>query len=82
MLVDYEQLVRDPKENVKAILAHCDLPYEPQCVDVQNNKLPVSTASKVQVREPINTKSLGRWRQFEQQLQPVAELLKQANISF
>ena len=82
MLVDYEQLVRDPEENVKAILAHCDLPYEPQCVDVQNNKLPVSTASKVQVREPINTKSLGRWRQFEQQLQPVAELLKQANISF
>ena len=58
----YETLAQSPDEQVRELLDFCELPFEPQCVQVQNNKLPVSTASKVQVRQPINTSSIGRWK--------------------
>lgn len=61
----YERLVNHPESEVKALLAYCDLPWEEQCLSVEENRLPVSTASKVQVREPINTRSVGRWRHYQ-----------------
>jgi len=51
------------------------LDYEAQCVDVQNNTLPVSTASKMQVRQPINTSSIGRWKKFGEATQPLQDIL-------
>ncbi|MCZ8530697.1 tetratricopeptide repeat-containing sulfotransferase family protein [Alteromonas sp. PRIM-21] len=63
-LQSYEQLAQHPETEVKELLAYCNLPWEEQCLRVENNKLPVSTASKVQVREPINTRSIGRWKRY------------------
>ncbi|QGX60555.1 sulfotransferase family protein [Alteromonas mediterranea] len=63
-LQSYEQLAQHPETEVKELLAFCNLPWEEQCLRVENNKLPVSTASKVQVREPINTRSIGRWKRY------------------
>lgn len=81
-IVDYETFVAEPQEQTKRLLAYCDLPFEADCVAVENNQLPVSTASKVQVREPINTRSIGRWKHFEQQVRPLVELFKAKNIPF
>jgi len=61
----YEALVNNPQKEVAELLSYCNLPWEAQCIDVDKNTLPVSTASKVQVREPINTRSIGRWKHYE-----------------
>jgi hypothetical protein len=61
---------------VKELLEFCQLPFESQCMHVEQNKTPVSTASKVQVREPINTSSIGRWKKFGSALEPLHDYLK------
>jgi hypothetical protein len=39
-----------------------------------------TTASTVQVRQRVYTSSVGRWRDYEQQLQPVLRILRDAGI--
>ncbi|BFT28986.1 tetratricopeptide repeat-containing sulfotransferase family protein [Alteromonas sp. D210916BOD_24] len=76
----YEALANEPEREVKALLDFCDLPWEAQCLQVENNDLPVSTASKVQVREPINTRSIGRWQRYQKHTQPLQALLGEASV--
>nr|WP_230962267.1 sulfotransferase [Alteromonas macleodii] len=76
-LQSYEQLAQNPQAEVKDLLAFCNLPWEAHCLQVENNTLPVSTASKVQVREPINTKSIGRWKRYEPQLDVLKTVISQ-----
>lgn len=76
----YETLAQSPESEVKSLLKFCDLDYEAQCVEVQNNTLPVSTASKMQVRQPINTSSIGRWKKFGQGTQPLLALLQRYGL--
>ena len=71
----YEALVNNPQKEVAALLSYCNLPWEAQCIDVDKNTLPVSTASKVQVREPINTRSIGRWKHYEAHTLTLQKLL-------
>ncbi|MBT0586052.1 tetratricopeptide repeat-containing sulfotransferase family protein [Alteromonas oceanisediminis] len=80
LLVDYEQLVASPEPQIKQLLTHCELDFEAQCLAVENNTLPVSTASKVQVREPINQRSIGRWRQFAAHTGPLIDVLKTNHV--
>jgi len=72
----YEELAKNPEQEVKKMLAFCALPWEAQCLQVQDNTLPVSTASKVQVREPINTKSIGRWKRYDSQLDKLKAIIE------
>ena len=41
------------------------------------NKRSVSTASNVQVRSPINARSIGGWRNYQKMLQPAIDLITQ-----
>lgn len=60
MLLNYEKLVARPEDNIRQLLDFCQLDWQEKCLHVEQNTAPVSTASKVQVRRPINTKSIGR----------------------
>jgi hypothetical protein len=40
----------------------------------------VQTASQLQVREPIHTRAVGRWRKYESRLQPLIEALQQSGV--
>ncbi|MDH4074007.1 MAG: sulfotransferase family protein, partial [Gammaproteobacteria bacterium] len=56
------------------------LPWEDACLRFHEQKQAVSTASAVQVREPAHTRSIGRWRKYEQQLQPMQTILEQGGL--
>gem|GEM_PF-78210 len=79
-LQDYQTLVQNPEEQVRKLLKYCNLPYEAQCLAVEKNTLPVSTASKMQVRQPINTSSIGRWKKFGKATEPLYKSLKEHGI--
>lgn len=64
-MLKYEQLVAHPEQEIKALIQYCGLEWQEQCLHAERNTAPVSTASKVQVREPINGKSIGRWKKFK-----------------
>ena len=44
------------------------------------NPRPVSTASSVQVRSPINSKSIGGWKNYKDMLKPSIEILRETDL--
>ena len=69
--VQYEELVRDPESNIRRLLEHCRLPFEPACLSFHETRRPVRTASAEQVRQPLYTSGVGYWRHFEAELEPL-----------
>jgi tetratricopeptide (TPR) repeat protein len=73
--VIHERLVDDPEGEVRALLAYCGLPWEDACLRFHETKRPVRTASSEQVRQPLSRAGFGRWKPFEQWLDPLKEAL-------
>ena len=66
--VHYEVTVTDLETQVRRILDHCGLPFEEDCLRYYETDRAVKTASSEQVRQPIYTGALGKWRRYEQHL--------------
>ncbi|MEH6633984.1 MAG: sulfotransferase [Halioglobus sp.] len=79
--ISYEDTARDLEPNARALVAYLELPWEDACLDFHQSTGAVSTASAVQVREPAHTRSIGRWRRYESQLQPMVQELERAGIT-
>jgi tetratricopeptide (TPR) repeat protein len=73
--LQYEHLVRDPQTNIRRLLAHCGLDFEPACLSFHETKRPVRTASSEQVRQPLYASGVGYWKHFETQLEPLRRAL-------
>jgi tetratricopeptide (TPR) repeat protein len=69
--VDYEETVADLEGVARRLVAFCGLEWEPACLAFHEGKQPVKTASVAQVRQPIYTRSVARWRYYEQSLGPL-----------
>jgi hypothetical protein len=75
LTIDYEDLVAEPEQNIRKMLAFCDLEWEEGCLNFHKTKRRVKTASITQVRQPIYRSSVEKWRRYESHLAPLAELL-------
>ena len=78
--VQYESVIANQEEESRRIVEHCGLDWEDACLKFEKNKAPVATASSTQVREPIYTRAVERWRKYEKHLQPLRELLESNGI--
>jgi tetratricopeptide (TPR) repeat protein len=78
--VEYEVLVSGQEAQTRRLLDRLGLPFEPACLEFEKNESASATASSVQVREKIHARSVGRWRHFERQLQPLRDVLEAAGI--
>jgi tetratricopeptide (TPR) repeat protein len=74
----YEDLVRDTEGQVRKLIAHCGLKFEPQCLRFHENTRSVRTASSEQVRVPIYESSIGSWQHFAAELEPLRRSLGSA----
>jgi hypothetical protein len=79
--IEYEALVADQEGQTRMLLARLGLDFEPACLEFEKNESASATASSVQVREKIHARSVNRWRHFEQELQPLRQLLESAGIA-
>ena len=75
LLLQYEDLVREPETQIRRLLSHCGLAYQPACLAFHENKRPVRTASAEQVRQPLYSSGVGYWRHFERELEPLRSAL-------
>ena len=66
--VRYESTVNDLENSARNLVALCGLEWEPACLEFHRNKRPVRTASLVQVRRPVYTSSVGRYKNYESEL--------------
>ncbi len=73
--VSYENLVNDPGPEIRRILDYCDLEWDDACLSPEKNAGLVKTLSIEQVRSPISPKSVGGWRKYESELQPLLSAL-------
>ena len=73
--VVYEDLVADLEPQVRRIIDFLDLEWEPSCLAFHETQRRVATPSEWQVRQPIYTSSIGRWRRYERHLGPMLKAL-------
>lgn len=64
MEVQYEDIVFNQQATTEKLLNFCDLSWNDACLRFHENKAPVSTASSVQVRQPLYSGSIGRWKRY------------------
>jgi hypothetical protein len=74
--ITLEQLIAEPEAQIRALLAHCGLPFEEACLSPHEAKGGVSTASASQVRKPLNADGVGAWRRYARQLEPLRAMLE------
>ncbi len=77
-VVHYENVVTDIETETRRLLEFCGLGFEDQCLAFHQNTAPVATASSAQVREPLYTSALGRWKRYEAGLGPALDILEAA----
>ena len=79
--VDYETLVGAPEPQVRRMLDHLGLDWEPECLAFHENPAPTATASAAQVREPIHTGSRDQWRALAHRLTPLTDTLESLGVT-
>lgn len=79
--VRYEDLVADQDGETRRLLARLGLAFEQSCLDFDRNRSASTTASSVQVREKIHSRSIERWKHFEKHLEPLKRHLERAGIA-
>lgn len=73
--VDYRALVEDTEAEVRRLLEHCGLPFEPACLRFHENERAVGTPNAEHVRLPVYRDALDHWRRYEPWLGPLKEAL-------
>ncbi len=69
--VDYEALVADSEAESRRLVDFLDLPWDGACLEFHEARHVVRSASNWQVRRPVHTGSIGRWRAYERWLGPI-----------
>ena len=75
--LDYELLVKNPDEEIKFLIKWLGWKWDKSYLKPHLNQRSVITASDIQVRSKINSKSIGGWKNYKEMLKPVFEILAQ-----
>jgi len=68
--LNYESFVKNPVKETKKLFSYCDLEYKENDERFDLNNQNVRTASNHQVRKKLNSKSIGRWKNYQKHLEP------------
>ena len=75
--LNYDKLVTHPSEEIKSLILWLGWKWNDLYLSPHLNNRKVSTRSNVEVRSPINTKSLGGWKNYKEMLRPAMEIITQ-----
>lgn len=71
MEVQYEDIVADMESQARRLVDWVGLEWDDACLAFHKTKRNIRTASVTQVRQPIYTSSVERWRNYEKYLGPL-----------
>ena len=77
--LNYDSLVHNPKKEIKSLISWLGWKWDDQYLSPHLNRRSVTTASNVQVRSPINSKSVGGWKNYKEMLKPAIEIITKEN---
>ena len=78
--VDYESTVANTEATSRQLIEHCGLSWDERCLNFHKNDRAVHTPSKWQVRQPMYSSSVGKWKRFESKLQQIADIVYQREV--
>jgi len=76
--ISNERLISDTEPEIRRLLNHVGVPFDPVCLEAHRNKRAVRTPSADQVRRAINADGTNVWRAFEPWLDPLKQELGSA----
>lgn len=71
----YEEAVADFEPKAKAVVSFLGMPWNEACLNFHQLERQVRTPSRWQVRQPIYSTSIERWRRYEKHLGPLKAAL-------
>jgi Tfp pilus assembly protein PilF len=74
----YERFVAAQHAETQALMAHIGLAMEPTQLAFHESQRFAPTPSYAQVQEPLNDRSIGRWRRYTHELEPARAILAEA----
>lgn len=75
----YEDTVADLESQARQLIDFLGVPWDDQCLNFHQNKRAVQTPSRWQVRQPIYTRSVERWRAYENYLPQLSRMFSDNN---
>lgn len=72
--LEYETLVTQPNETVAQVLRFLDIHEPARSTEAAADGMAIGTASVWQARQPVNTRSVGRWKIYAPELPELLEL--------
>lgn len=71
----YEAMVDDLEAAARQLVGFLDLPWDAACLAFHESDRAVQTPSRWQVRQPVYTSSVARWRHYEAEIAPLSAAL-------
>ena len=75
--VAYEDVVDDMETQARRLIDFLGLDWQDASLEFHKQKTAVTTASSIQVREKAHSRSVGRWRQYENELETMYNILNE-----
>lgn len=76
--IDYEELVADQEGQSRRLIDWLGLEWDAACLEFHKTGRLVRTASVAQVRQPMYSRSVQRWKHYEKALEPLLRILSEA----
>ena len=84
--LNYDLLVKNPHKEIQSLINWLGWKWNASYLSPELNERAVYTASNIQVRSPINSKSIGGWKNYKEMLRPAMEIItkkdKFKNLSY
>ena len=78
--LNYDKLVNNPKIEINKLLNWLEIPWNDSYLNHHKSKQGFFTASNVQVRSPINNKSVGGWQNYSNLLRESLDVFESKNF--
>ena len=69
--IEYELLVRDIEGESHRLIDFLGLEWHPSCLSFHQKERAIMTGSNWQVRQPVYSSSIGRWRNYAKHIEPL-----------
>jgi hypothetical protein len=73
--ISHERLIADSEQSIRRVVSVCGLAWDDACLRFNENERTVRTASVSQVRRPLSSGAVQRWRKYERHLGPLFQAL-------
>jgi len=79
--LNYDKLVNQPEEQIGKLISWLEFSWDEKYLKPYENKQGFFTASNVQVRSPINNKSVGGWKKYSNLLRESLQIFEKNNFA-